>query len=138
MDQASLLIKIPVDLKESIRAEAADLNMTMTGYLMMLHKRSRIEMGHVKIKTKVTLQELEDDESKAVKKFVFWVKFRKRFKKMAKNFSKQRILESYKLMSGKAVVRAFIYTLGELDNYGEEDMWRYTALKEELLKRVGD
>lgn len=138
MDQASLLIKIPVDLKESIRAEAADLNMTMTGYLMMLHKRSRIEMGHVKIKTKVTLQELEDDESKAVKKFVFWVKFRKRFKKMAKNFSKQRILESYKLMSGKAIVRAFIYTLGELDNYGEEDMWRFTSLKEELLKRVGD
>ena len=138
MDQASLLIKIPIELKESIRAEAAALDMTMTGYLMMLHKRSRIEMGHVKIKTKVTLQELEDDETKAMRKYVFWVKFRKRFKKLAKKFSKQRILESYKMMSGKAIVRAFIYTLGELDNYGEEDMWRYTALKEELLKRVGD
>lgn len=138
MDQASLLIKIPVDLKESIRAEAAAMDMSMTGYLMMLHKRSRIEMGHVKIKTKVTLQELEDDDNKAVKKFVFWIKFRKRFKKLAKNFSKKKILDSYKMMNGKAIVRAFIYTLGELDNYGEEDMWRYTALKEELLNRVGD
>lgn len=138
MNQASLLIKIPVDLKESIRAEASALDMTMTGYLMMLHKRSRIEMGHVKIKTAVTLEELEEDGNKAVKKFVFWVKFRKRFKKLAKNLSKKRIIDSYKMMSGKAIVRAFVYTIGELDKMGEEDMWRYTELKEELLKRVGD
>ena len=41
-------------------------------------------------------------------------------------------------MSGRDIVRAFIYTMGELDKFGEEDMWRYTSLKEELLKRVGD
>jgi hypothetical protein len=57
---------------------------------------------------------------------------------MAKKFTKERILQSYKLMSGEDVVRAFIYTMGELDTYGEEDMWRFTSLKEELLKRVGD
>lgn len=57
---------------------------------------------------------------------------------MAKKFTKEKILQSYKLMSGRDIVRAFIYTMGELDKFGEEDMWRYTSLKEELLKRVGD
>ena len=136
MDQASLLMKIPVDLKESIRAEAASLDMTMTAYLMFLHKKSRIERGNIQLPTKITCEELDED-NKVMKKYVFWLRFRKRFK-MAKKFSKERILQSYKLMTGKDVVRAFIYTMGELDKFGEEDMWRYTSLKEELLKRVGD
>lgn len=136
MDQASLLMKIPVDLKESIRAEAASLDMTMTAYLMFLHKKSRIERGNIQLPKKITCEELAKD-NKVMKKYVFWLSFRKKFK-MAKKFSKERILQSYKLMTGKDVVRAFIYTMGELDKFGKEDMWRYTSLKEELLKRVGD
>ena len=136
MDQASLLMKIPVDLKESIRAEAASLDMTMTAYLMFLHKKSRIERGNIQLPTKITCEELAKD-NKVMKKYVFWLRFRKRFK-MAKKFTKEKILQSYKLMSGRDIVRAFIYTMGELDKFGEEDMWRYTSLKEELLKRVGD
>lgn len=136
MDQASLLMKIPVEMKESIRTEAASLDMTMTAYLMFLHKKSRIERGNIQLPKKITCEELAKD-NKVMKKYVFWLRFRKKFK-MAKKFSKERILQSYKLMTGKDIVRAFIYTMGELDTYGEEDMWRYTALKEELLKRVGD
>ena len=136
MDQASLLMKIPVDLKESIRAEAASLDMTMTAYLMFLHKKSRIERGNIQLPTKITCEVLAED-NKVMKKYVFWLRFRKRFK-MAKKFTKEKILQSYKLMSGRDIVRAFIYTMGELDKFGEEDMWRYTSLKEELLKRVGD
>jgi hypothetical protein len=136
MDQASLLMKIPVDLKESIRAEAASLDMTMTAYLMFLHKKSRIERGNIQLPTKITCEGLAED-NKVMKKYVFWLRFRKRFK-MAKKFTKEKILQSYKLMSGRDIVRAFIYTMGELDKFGEEDMWRYTSLKEELLKRVGD
>ncbi len=136
MEQASLLIKIPADIKESIRNEAASLDMTMTAYLMFLHKKSRIERGNIKLQKKITCEELAKD-NKVLKRYIFWLKVRKRFK-MAKKFTKERILQSYKLMSGKDVVRAFIYTMGELDTYGEEDMWRFTSLKEELLKRVGD
>ena len=136
MDQASLLMKIPVEMKESIRAEAASLDMSMTAYLMFLHKKSRIERGNIQLPTKITCEELAED-NKVMKKYVFWLRFRKRFK-MAKKFTKEKILQSYKLMSGRDIVRAFIYTMGELDKFGEEDMWRYTSLKEELLKRVGD
>ena len=134
MEQASLLIKIPAELKESIRDEAASLDMTMTAYLMMLHKHSRIERGHVKMPNMITYEELEQDND-LMKKFVFWIKLRKRFK-MAKRFTKEKILASYKMMTGEDLVRAFVITIGEIDKYGEDDLWRYTELKKEILKRV--
>lgn len=134
METASILMKVPVELKESIRAEAKALDMTMTAYMMMLHKHSRIERGHVKIQNMISYKELAE-ENKVLKKFVFWVNFRKRFK-MAKKFTKEKILKSYKMMTGEDIVRTFILTLGEIENYTEDDMWRYTELKAELLKRV--
>lgn len=40
------------------------------------------------------------------------------------------------MMTGEDLVRAFVITIGELDKYGEDDLWRYTELKKEILNRV--
>ena len=74
-------------------------------------------------------------ESKIMKKYIFMVKFGRRWK-VARKFTRKEISEYYKMMSGQDIVRCLIMCLNTFEPCNEECEWEFNELKAELLKRV--
>lgn len=74
-------------------------------------------------------------ESALMKKYIFFMKFGRRWK-VARKFTRKEISDYHKMMSGQDIVRSFIICLNTFDPCNEECIWQYNELKSELLKRV--